>query len=441
MKRYQVVTYGCQMNENDTEKIKGILEFMGHCETEGLEDTDIFLINTCCVRETAENKVFGLLGRLKKIKESRPGMVIGVGGCMTQLRETAEYIRKRFPFVNLIYGTSCLHNLPDMIDRALGGEVTEIDSGQPDGIYEDIPTKRKDGVKAWVPVMYGCNNYCTYCIVPYVRGRERSRKPEDILNELNELARKGYKEVTFLGQNVNSYGKDFGETVDSLDFSDLLLSAEKVAGLVRIRFMTSHPKDFSNRLIEAISKSNKICEHIHIPVQSGSDRILKLMNRGYDRDYYLDLVSRIRKNLSTVSITSDIMVGFPGETEKDFLDTLDLLEKVRYDTVYTFVYNIRKGTPAEKMLNQVDEQEKRRRIEALIRLQNIISLENNSREIGSVHEILVEGASRTNCELKIGRTKTNKLVLISGSTKEKGEIAKVRITDYTLSHLDALSVD
>ncbi|NTW05341.1 MAG: tRNA (N6-isopentenyl adenosine(37)-C2)-methylthiotransferase MiaB [Peptococcaceae bacterium] len=429
------------MNENDTEKIHGILESMGHQETENLEKTDIFLINTCCVRETAENKVFGLLGRLKKIKESRPSMVIGVGGCMTQLAETAEHIRKRFPFVNLIYGTGCLHNLPDMIDRALAGSKTLIDSGQPEGIFEAIPTKRKDGIKAWVPVIYGCDNFCTYCIVPFVRGRERSRRSEDIIAELKELAEKGYKEVTLLGQNVNSYGKDFKGSGDSSDFSELILAAEKVEGIERIRFMTSHPKDFNDRLIEAIGNSNKICEHIHIPVQSGSNRVLALMNRGYDRDYYLDLVARIRKDLPKVSITSDIMVGFPGETDQDFMDTLDLLEKVRYDTVYTFVYNRRKGTPAEKMINQVSEQEKRRRIEALIKMQNEISLESNSKEIGSVYEILIEGASRANDEVMIGRTKTNKLVLVSGLTKGAGEIIRARIVSYSLSHLDAVCLD
>lgn len=433
MKRYHVITFGCQMNDSDAEKMHGMLENMGYAETGSMEEADVLLINTCCVRETAENKVYGLLGRLRKLKEKKPHLIIGVGGCMTQVEETAKHIKRRYPYVNLVFGTGSMHRLPEMIAGAASRRETLVDDGRPEGIYEGIPARRQNGLKAWVPVIYGCDNFCTYCIVPHVRGRERSRRPGDILGEIRELAEKGYKEVTLLGQNVNSYGKDLG---GGYGFADLLRDADRVEGLIRIRFMTSHPRDFTDRLIGAIKDTAKVCEHFHIPVQSGSNRILKAMNRGYSREYYLELIEKIRRQIPGAAITSDIMVGFPGETEEDFLDTMDVVERVRYDAAFTFVYNPRRGTPAEKMPGQVPEKEKTRRIEALIKRQNEISLEKNIDEAGKVHQVLIEGASKTNSDLVSGRTRTNKLVFLPGREEDAGKTVYVKIVGGTLTCLE-----
>ncbi|MFZ5649608.1 MAG: tRNA (N6-isopentenyl adenosine(37)-C2)-methylthiotransferase MiaB [Bacillota bacterium] len=431
-KFYNVMSFGCQMNDSDAEKMSGILEQMGYHSTGDIEEADVLLINTCCVRETAENKVYGLLGRLRRVKERKPGLIIGIGGCMTQVEKTARRIKQRFPYVNLVFGTGSLHRLPEMIEKASESRGAILDLCQPEGIQEGIPAKREGGLKAWIPVMYGCNNFCTYCIVPHVRGRERSRQPGDILSEIRQLVDQGFKEVTLLGQNVNSYGKDLGT---GFGFGDLLSSINGIEGLIRIRFMTSHPRDFTNDLITAIQRSEKVCDHFHIPVQAGSNNILKKMNRGYDREYYLGLISRIRETLPGAAVTSDIMVGFPGETEQDFLETMDLLEKVRYDTAYTFVYNKRSGTPAEKMAGQVPDEEKTRRIELLIKRQNEISLEINEAEAGKLHEVLVEGASKTNPSMMSGRTRTNKLVVFPGK-EEVGGTVPVKILRGTLTYLE-----
>ncbi|MCL6609941.1 MAG: tRNA (N6-isopentenyl adenosine(37)-C2)-methylthiotransferase MiaB [Peptococcaceae bacterium] len=433
MKNYRIITFGCQMNEHDAEKMRGMLEQMGYSETGDMEEADLLLINTCCVRETAENKVYGLLGRLRKLKEKKPGLIIGVGGCMTQVEETARHIKRRYPYVNLVFGTGGLHRLPELIAGAAGSRETVLDHCRPEGVFEGIPAKRESGLKAWVPVIYGCDNFCTYCIVPRVRGRERSRRPGDIIREIKELAEKGYKEVTLLGQNVNSYGRDLGE---NYGFADLLRDADRIEGIERIRFMTSHPRDFTDRLISAIKDTAKVCEHFHIPVQSGSNRILKAMNRGYSREYYLDLIEKIRKEIPGAAITSDIMVGFPGETWEDFLDTMDLVERVRYDAAFTFVYNRRRGTPAERMPGQVPEEEKTRRIEALIKRQNEISLEKNVEEAGKVHQVLIEGVSRTNRDLAGGRTRTNKMVFLPGRGEDAGKTVYVKIVGGSLTHLE-----
>jgi len=430
---YSVISFGCQMNNSDSEKISGILEQMGYSSTDDLEKAGVLIINTCCVRETAENKVYGLLGRLRKVKEKNPQLIIGVGGCMTQVEETARHIKKRYPYVNIVFGTGNLHQLPDMINKASGRKETLVEICRPESIPEGIPARRQGGLKTWIPVMYGCDNFCTYCIVPHVRGRERSRQPQDILKETRDLADKGFKEVTLLGQNVNSYGKDLGM---KNGFGDLLTTLNPIDGLFRIRFMTSHPRDFTSGLIEAIKNSDKVCEHFHIPIQAGSNRILKKMNRGYDREYYLELISKIRERIPGAAITSDIMVGFPGETERDFLDTMDILEKVRYDTAFTFVYNKRSGTPAEKMADQVPDQEKTRRIEILIKRQNQISLEINKGEAGKVHQVMVEGMSKTNPEMVSGRTRTNKLVIFPGKEGKTGRTFAVKIKKGTLTYLE-----
>ncbi|ABO50411.1 tRNA-i(6)A37 thiotransferase enzyme MiaB [Desulforamulus reducens MI-1] len=424
-KLYLIQSFGCQMNERDAESLAGMLEDLGYCPTSAQEEADIILLNTCCVRETAESKVFGLLGRLRKLKVAKPDLILGVCGCMSQQEDAAKRIRRSFPFVDLIFGTHNIHELPRMIHQVQENHEAVLEVWATEkGITESIPVKRKDKLKAWVTIMYGCNNFCTYCIVPYVRGRERSRQPEDIIDEIKELVQEGYKEVTLLGQNVNSYGKDFK---NNYRFADLLMAIDDITGLERVRFMTSHPRDFDQRLIEVVASAKKVCEHYHLPAQAGSNRVLKMMNRGYTREHYLELIRKIKERVPNASITADLMVGFPGETEEDFQETLDLVKQVRYDSAFTFVYNIRSGTPAAK-LEQVSEEVKSERIQRLIELQNLISLENNQREEGRVLEVLVEGETKTNPDLLAGRTRTNKLVVFQGSGHLPGQLVQIRIT-------------
>lgn len=420
-----IQTFGCQMNERDSENLLGMLEDLGYSQVETHENADMIILNTCCVRETAESKVFGLLGRLRKQKVANPNLIIGICGCMPQQQDVAKKIRHSFPFVDLIFGTHNVHELPRMLQQIHDTKeaVLEVWSTER-GIAENVPVRRKDKLKAWVTIMYGCNNFCTYCIVPYVRGRERSRKPEDIINELKELGQQGYKEVTLLGQNVNSYGKDLEM---NYYFADLLASLENVEGIERIRFMTSHPRDFDQRLIDVIAASSKVCEHFHLPAQAGSNRVLKLMNRGYTREQYLKLIADIRRVIPECSITADIMVGFPGETDEDFEETLDLVRQVRYDSAFTFVYNVRSGTPAAKM-EQVPEDIKSVRIQKLIELQGNISLENNIDDQGKILEVLVEGETKTNRDKLAGRTRTNKLVVFAGPVEMTGQLVQVKIT-------------
>ncbi|GAB6180764.1 tRNA (N6-isopentenyl adenosine(37)-C2)-methylthiotransferase MiaB [Desulfotomaculum defluvii] len=419
-----IQSFGCQMNERDSESLAGMLEDLGYSPTDTQEKADIIVLNTCCVRETAESKVFGLLGRLRKLKVAKPDLILAVCGCMPQQEDAAKRIRHSFPFVDLIFGTHNIHELPRMIHQVQENHEAILEVWATEkGISENVPVRRKDKLKAWVTIMYGCNNFCTYCIVPYVRGRERSRQPEEIVNEITELVQEGYKEVTLLGQNVNSYGKDF---TNKYRFADLLLDLEKIEGLERIRFMTSHPRDFDQRLIDVIASAKKVCEHYHLPAQAGSNRILKLMNRGYTREHYLELISKIKRAVPNASITADLMVGFPGETEEDFEDTLDLVKQVRYDSAFTFVYNIRSGTPAAKM-EQVPEEVKSKRIQKLIELQGHISLENNQMEEGRVLEVLVEGETKTNPDLLAGRTRTNKLVVFKGAKDLIGKLVAIKI--------------
>ncbi|MEG6522416.1 tRNA (N6-isopentenyl adenosine(37)-C2)-methylthiotransferase MiaB [Desulfotomaculum sp. 1211_IL3151] len=420
-----IQSFGCQMNERDSESLAGMLEDLGYSPTDTQEKADIIILNTCCVRETAESKVFGLLGRLRKRKVAKPDLILAVCGCMPQQEAAAKRIRHSFPFVDLIFGTHNIHELPRMIHQVQENHEAILEVWATEkGIEENIPVKRKDKLKAWVTIMYGCNNFCTYCIVPYVRGRERSRQPEEIVNEIKALVQEGFKEVTLLGQNVNSYGKEFA---DHYRFADLLLALDKIAGLERIRFMTSHPRDFDQRLIDVIASTKKVCEHYHLPAQAGSNRILKLMNRGYTREHYLELIRKIKEAVPNASITADLMVGFPGETEADFEDTLDLVKLVRYDSAFTFVYNLRTGTPAAKM-EQVPEEVKSERIQRLIEMQGQISLENNQQEEGRMLEVLVEGETKTNPDLLAGRTRTNKLVVFRGDIKLIGKLVQVKIT-------------
>ena len=433
MKSYVIVTFGCQMNEHDSEVLAGMLESIGYAPTDSINTAAIVLLNTCCVRETAENKVFSLLGRLRRQKLENPDLIIGVCGCMPQQENMDARITRLFPHVDLVFGTQNAHQLPELINKVSESRKTvkEIWTGT-GGIQEGLPIKRKISVRAWVTITYGCNNFCTYCIVPFVRGRERSRKKEDILSEVKVLAGQGYKEIVLLGQNVNSYGKDLA---GELDFALLLQELEDINGIRRIRYMTSHPRDFNERLIRVIAGSNKVCEHFHLPVQAGSSRILEKMNRGYTREYYLGLIEKIRSYIPHAAITTDIMVGFPGEDEDDFNETLDLVRQARFDSAYTFIYNTRPGTPAADMRAQVSEEVKKRRIQALIKLQNQIGLEKNMEEVGCEQEILVEGISKKESGLQLGRNRGNKIVLFPYSKDLSGETVRVRITEAHLARL------
>ena len=422
---YSISTFGCQMNENDSEKLAGLLAEMGYLEVEKYEDSDLILFNTCCVRENAELKVYGHLGALKKLKERKPDLIIAVCGCMMQQKEVVEHIKKKYRHVGLVFGTHNLYKFPELLLNALNSDKSVIAVQEADGsIAEGMPIARKDGVKAWVTVMYGCNNFCSYCIVPYVRGRERSRHTAEIVDEVRQLGRQGFKEITLLGQNVNSYGLDIQ---DNAGFGGLLRELDAVDGIERIRFMTSHPKDLSIELIEAMRDCGKVCEHLHLPVQAGSSRILELMNRKYTRERYIELTEEIRSRIPDISLTTDIIVGFPGETEEDFEDTLDLLERVRFDFAYTFLYSKRTGTPAAKSPDQVGEEVKKQRFDRLLAVQNRISREINDRLLGAEAEVLVEGLSRNSITTLTGRTRTNKIVNFKGKSELAGTLARVRI--------------
>ena len=426
-KKFSISTFGCQMNENDSEKLAGMLESMGYKQANSPEESDLILYNTCCVRENAELKVYGHLGSLKKLKSSKPELIIAVCGCMMQQKDIVEVIKKKYRHVDLIFGTHNLHKFPELLYQAYNSNKPIAAVGDSDGyIAEGMPIKREHNVKAWLTIMYGCNNFCSYCIVPYVRGRERSRKLSDIVDEAKMLGNQGYKEITLLGQNVNSYGLDLK---DDSTFATLLRNLECVEGIERIRFMTSHPKDLSDDLISAIKECKKVCEHVHLPIQSGSNRILGEMNRKYTREHYFDLVKKIRSQVNDISITTDIIVGFPGETEKDFAQTLDLIERVRFDYVYTFLYSKRTGPPAAKKQDQISEDVMKSRFDALVALQNRISKELNDQIAGSSVEILVEGLSKNSSTMLTGRTKTNKIVNFRGDTRLIGSVVTVNISN------------
>lgn len=426
IKKFYIETWGCQMNEEDSEKLSGMLKISGYEKTENKKTADLIIFNTCCVRENAEQKVFGNLGALKSVKEKNPNLIIGICGCMMQQDDMANTIMKKFPFVDIIFGTHNSHMLPEYLNRVKqeGKSIVEIWDKEK-GIVEGLPVDRLSKIKAFVTIMYGCNNFCTYCIVPYVRGRERSRTPEDIEKEIRELVKDGYKEITLLGQNVNSYGKDLSP---ALDFADLLLRIDKIEGLERIRFMTSHPKDLSFKVIEAVRDGKKICEHIHLPVQSGSSRLLKKMNRHYDKEYYIELIRNIKREIPNIALSTDIIVGFPGETEEDFKDTLDLIREAEYDSAFTFLYSPRKGTPAAEMDEMVSEEVKHERFNRLVNLVNEISAKKNREYDNEIVEVLVEGTSKNDENKLMGRTRTGKLVNFEGSKENIGNLVKVKIT-------------
>lgn len=423
-KTYHITTFGCQMNEHDSETMAGMLEELGFSESPERDSADVVLINTCSVRENADKRFFGTLGQLKKIKKSRPGFVVGVCGCMMQQQHIIDSIKSKYPWVDLIFGTHNIHQLPRLLQSVMAEKEKIINVWEDGGdIVEGLPARRLFQHKAFVNIMYGCNNFCTYCIVPYTRGRERSRKPEDILEEVRRLTRDGVKEVTLLGQNVNSY-----RGADGTDFADLIYMLNEVEGLERIRFMTSHPKDLSDKLIRAYVECEKLCNYIHLPVQSGSSRVLKRMNRKYTRQDYLKLIEKLKTAVPEITISTDIIVGFPGETEEDFQETLSLVEQVRYDSAFTFLYSIRKGTPAEKYEDQIPEETKHERFNRLVELVNRISAEKNAAYEGRVEKVLAEGPSKTGDQMYSGRTEGFKLINFPGTPEMIGKLLDIKVT-------------
>ncbi|SHI00609.1 tRNA (N6-isopentenyl adenosine(37)-C2)-methylthiotransferase MiaB [Sporanaerobacter acetigenes] len=426
-KKYMVVTHGCQMNEHDSEKISWILENMGYILCDNKEECDLIIYNTCLVRENAEVKVYGQLGELKGLKRKKPDLIIGICGCMTQREDIRDYISKKFKHVDIIFGPNNIHKLPQLIDAHLNTNETIVDVVEDSReIVEDINFNRKYNYKSFVNIMYGCNNFCTYCIVPYTRGRETSREPKNIISEIEKLAEEGYKEVTLLGQNVNSYGKTLEK---SFSFAELLREINKIDGIERIRFMTSHPKDLSDELIYTMRDCEKVCEHLHLPVQSGSNSILESMNRKYTREKYLQIVNKVKQEIPNIAITTDIIVGFPGETEEDFEKTLDLVKEVEYDSAFTFLYSIREGTIAAKMENQIPDDIKHERFQKLLDTLYPIFYGNNLKYKDKIVEVLVEEISKTDDKILTGRTRTNKLVHFEGDSDLIGNFVNVRITE------------
>ena len=426
--KYSILTMGCQLNENDSEKLCGMLEEMGYIRTDNPKEADINLFNTCCVRENAEEKLFGKLGELKKVKEQN-GCIIAIGGCMMQEKHITKKIKESYPYTDIVFGTHTLYRFPEDLYKALKEKKKIEDVLDVDGkIYEDLPIKRESGIKASVTIMNGCNNFCTYCIVPYVRGRERSRMPKDIIQEVEELAKAGYKEITLLGQNVNSYLRvekekniPFEEYEGVNSFATLLRAINKINGIERIRFVSPHPKDFTDDVIKAIAECNKICKLIHLPLQSGNTKVLKEMNRKYTKEQYLNLVEKMKNKIPNLTLSTDIIVGFPGETEEEFEDTLDVVRKVKFEQVYMFIYSRRVGTPADKMENQIPEEIKHKRFDRLKELVESQIEENNNKYVGTIQKVLVEGS--------------NKVVIFEGNEDLINKLIEIKIVSQHMWYL------
>ena len=422
-----VHTYGCQQNVADSEKIKGLLAEMGFSFTDDVEKADFILFNTCAVRGHAENRVYGNVGALKELKRRRPSVIVAVCGCMMEEEEASQYVRRKFPFVNLVFGTHVLHRFPELLWTALAGSSRVFERGddrEDAELVEGLPIRRDGKIRAWLPVMVGCDNFCSYCIVPYVRGRERSRQPEAILREYRGIVDGGYKDITLLGQNVNSYGKKLRKPVN---FSALLRILDAVPGDYRLRFMTSHPKDATHELIDTMASGEHICHHLHLPVQSGNNRVLAAMNRGYTREKYLSLVEYAREKIPDLSLTTDIIVGFPGETYQEFRETVDLIQKVGFTSLFTFIYSPREGTRAARLPDPVPAEEKSRWLQELCAEQEKISAVRCAGEIGETRRVLVEGRNQKT-ELLAGRTAGNVIVNFPGSDNAVGTFANVKIT-------------
>ena len=426
-KKYCVVTYGCQMNLHESEKISGILSGMGMSAVNEPENADVVVFNTCCIRDTAERRALGNIGKMKELKKKNKNLLIVVTGCMTQQNGFAENMKERYQYVDVILGTHNISDLENQIRIRLEKKKRVAAVLDTDGYIDDetTPVTRTSFPNAWVNINYGCNNFCTYCIVPYVRGRERSRDMKSIISECEKLINDGYKEITLLGQNVNSYGNDVSD--ENVNFANLLKEVAKIDGKFRIRFMTSHPKDLTEDVVKAIRDNDKICNNIHLPIQAGSNSVLKNMNRRYTREHYLGLIDMIRRYLPDCGITTDIMVGFPYETEEDFLDTMDIVEKVRFSTAFTFIYSVRKGTQAAEM-PQIPYEIKQNRIKRLIARQNEITEEISKDYVGNVYEILVEGMQEKKNGYVVGRTESGRLVSAKGDESMIGEFKNVKIT-------------
>ncbi|MCI6417424.1 MAG: tRNA (N6-isopentenyl adenosine(37)-C2)-methylthiotransferase MiaB [Clostridiales bacterium] len=426
-KKYCVVTYGCQMNLHESEKISGILSGMGMSAVNEPENADVVVFNTCCIRDTAERRALGNIGKMKELKKKNKNLLIVVTGCMTQQNGFAENMKERYQYVDVILGTHNISDLENQIRIRLEKKKRVAAVLDTDGYIDDetTPVTRTSFPNAWVNINYGCNNFCTYCIVPYVRGRERSRDMKRIISECEKLINDGYKEITLLGQNVNSYGNDVPD--ENVNFANLLREVAKIDGKFRIRFMTSHPKDLTEDVVKAIRDNDKICNNIHLPIQAGSNSVLKNMNRRYTREHYLGLIDMIRRYLPDCGITTDIMVGFPYETEEDFLDTMDIVEKVRFSTAFTFIYSVRKGTKAAEM-PQIPYEIKQNRIKRLIARQNEITEEISKDYVGNVYEILVEGMQEKKNGYVVGRTESGRLVSAKGDESMIGEFKNVKIT-------------
>ena len=431
--KYTIYTMGCQLNENDSEKICGMLENMKYSKTENMEEADIIIYNTCCVRENAEDKLFGKLGEVKRLREQR-GTIIAVCGCMMQEKHIIDKIKKSYNFVDIIFGTHTLHKLPEDLYEVICNKSRIMDILDIDGeVIEGLPIKRNDNIKASVTIMNGCNNFCSFCIVPYVRGRERSRDPQDIINEVEDIAKQGYKEVTLLGQNVNSY-KGNGN-LGITKFSELLRAVNKIPGIERIRFVSPHPKDFSDDVIEAIRDCDKVCKLIHLPLQSGNSRVLKVMNRKYTKEQYLELANKMKERIPNLTLSTDIIVGFPGETDEEFEDTLDVVSQINFEQVYMFIYSRRVGTPGDKMENQIPEEVKHARFDRLKALVESQIDENNKKYVGTVQKILVEGKSKSNDSMLTGRTDSNKVVNFEGPENLIGNVIEIPIVSEHMWYL------
>lgn len=432
-KTYKIETYGCQANEADTEKISGILIELGFTQSDTLDDADLILLNTCAIRENAENRVFGELGRLKKFKKNNPDLILGICGCMPQEEKVVNRILEKFSQVDLVFGTHNIYKLPEYLETVILSKERVIEVFSEEGsIVENMPRLRENTKKAWVNIMYGCDEFCTYCIVPYTRGKERSRLPEHILSEIQELIDNDYKEITLLGQNVNSYGNDF--TDRDYRFKDLLNELHKM-DIPRVRFTTSHPKDFDEETVKIIAKGGNLMPYIHLPVQSGNNDVLKRMNRKYTKEMYIQLVDWIYKYIPTASLTTDIIVGFPGETEAQFEDTLDLVRRCRFEGAYTFIYSPREGTPAAKYEDLTSHEEKKDRLNRLMDLVNEGYLVGTKRFEGKTVKVLVDGTSKHKEDVLAGYTENNKLVNFKGSQDLIGKIVKVYITEAKTWHL------
>ena len=425
--KYTIQTFGCQMNEHDSEKLCAMIEEMGYEKSVLQQECDLIIYNTCAVRENAELKVYGNLGALKNQKRKNPDLKIAVCGCMMQQPHVVEEIKTKYRHVDLVFGTHNIYKFPELLATSMDSESMLVDVWDVDGeVVEGLRSNRKFELKAFVNIMYGCNNFCTYCIVPYTRGRERSREVKDILDEIKELVKNGTKEVTLLGQNVDSYGKTLDEKVT---FAQLLRKVNEIEGLERIRFMTSHPKDISDEVIYAMRDCEKVCEFLHLPVQCGSTSLLKKMNRHYSKEYYLDIIEKARREIPDIAFSTDLMIGFPGETEEDVLDTIDVVRKVKYDTAFTFIYSKRKGTPAANMENQIPEQVKHERFNRVLEVVNEEIAKISESYKDKVVEVLVEGRSKTDETLLTGRTRQNKLVNFTGGNDDLvGKLVNVKIT-------------